>query len=685
MNLEKDNEEIEDNTSKSLPELPEDFVEKALTLYHNSLQVWEPVFAKYWEDQRFANGDQWDAKVKQALTSQGLSALVYNQLPSKIKYIVNNARANTPAIKVNPVSNSANPNTAKVFDGIIKHLSYKYNAKHSYINALNNIVIGGIGAWKILPVETDEDGFDLKIERIIDPTTVIMDPTAITQQDFSSSRFAFVRNWMALDEFKRLYPDADASEGIAGKSGLWNKNSICVLEYWCYNEETKYFEQYLLTQNEVLEENRLYRGKHCPIVFITGEEKHIEGDHEYKGIVRDVRDMQIMLNLAKSKTADYIARSTNIQWKATVAQLKGHESVWANANTSGVAVLPYNGDSTGSPERLEPPTPPTGYMQASAEADADIRSAIGIRDPLAEVPTSQSGKAIALQISQGNIGTFEYMDKINEAIKYTGTVLVDLIPHYFNYEHVREIMGLDGSITTVPINQPYEDNGKEVMHDLTQGKYSVTISDGPSYESQRSEAKDMLLDCVAKVPQFMQLAGDIVFQNMDFDGAKEIAARLKATIPPNILAASNATNGDDDNQIQVLGNNLAQMQEQMQQVQQIMQQKDQQIQQLLQQQQAKVTEIQTRGQVEKELKEMEFQHDIQMLALGTRQKTEVAQVQGQIKQEQGQQELVADLTIEKSREEHDTNMHTLNAHKEIFTKQMDHDLQLSSPSFPLQG
>jgi hypothetical protein len=667
--------EIKQELRKLKPEdLDEEFIEKVLEQYHNSYRAWEHVFAQYNDDQRFANGEQWDAKIAAALTKQGLSVLTYNALPSKIKYIVNNARANTPAIKTNPVSNSANLNTAKVYDGIIKHLQYKYNAKHAYINALSGIVIGGIGAWKVLPCIT-EDGYDIRIERIIDPTSVVLDPAAIQAQDFSTGKFCFVRNWMAKTEFKRLYPKATSTEPIQGsKSGMFTRESICVLEYWCLNEDTKCWEQYFLSGNEVLECNTLYKGRYNPIIFLTGEEKHIEGDHEYKGIVRDVRDMQIMLNLSKSKTADYIARSTNIQWMATVKQLGDYMPIWQGANTSGVAVLPYNPDTAGAPIRLEPPAPPVGFMQASAEADADIRAAIGIRDPLAEVPTSQSGKAISLQIAQGNIGTFEYMDKLNEAIKLTGTVLVDLIPHYFNYPHIREIMGLDGNISTVPLNQVYLDNEEEVMHDLAEGKYSVTISEGASYESQRDEAKDMLLECSKTYPEFMSLAGDIVFRNMNFEGSQEIAARLQAAIPPNILAASNATNGDKNSQQQVLTANLNQAQAQLQQMQLDMQQQGQQLQALQQQQAAKIAEINARGEVEMHLKQLDFQHEINMKNMDSQAKRDLVKDNTVAKQQELGTQGSIDFALEKSREQHDTTMHVMNAHSDIFHRNMEVDL-----------
>lgn len=619
--------------------------EKILKRYTLAKNAWSTIFSDYVSDLKFASGDQWDEKVKKERESNNLTALSYNQLPSKINFIVNNARSATPNIKINPVSGEANKNTAKILDGIVKYIQYKYNAKDAYINALDNAVTGGVGAWRInvissnenlyanttatkemeeadeiepvdiaepiAPDDNDDDEFDIEIERILDVTSVLFDPNA-KKMNFKDAEYVFVTNWIPKDEFEENYPDAEC-EGVGdtGK-GMFNKDAVAVLEYWCKNKKTGYVEQYLVTGSEILSHNKHYRGKNLPIVMLTGHELHIEGERKYKGIVRDVKDIQILLNLSKSRTADYIAQASNQQTMVTPEQIAGYEDIWLNGNVNGLAVLPYNQTELGKPQREQPPAPPAGFMQVSSEADADMRSAIGIRDPMADIPAGNSGKAIQLQISQGNLGTFEFHDHLKSAIKFTGEIIVDLIPWVFKYPHIREIMGLDGQVNTVELNKPYIENGQAVLHDLTKGKYAVTISDGPSYESQRDEASDKLLEIIKAHPEFMQTAGDIVFRNMTFNGADEIADRIKATIPPNILAASNATNGDSESQAQMLISQLNQMGQQMQQMQQALEQSQQVIQQLNQEKQCKIVEIQTKAQADAQLRVLDHEHEMEM-------------------------------------------------------------------------
>ena len=579
----------------------EEIHEHALKRWRAAEKAWKQAHDAYNEDQRFANGDQWDEKVATKREQAQLSVLVYNQLPSKYKYVVNNARRAVPGIKVSPVRDGATKNTARILDGLIMAIQNKSNAKSAYLHALTCSVIGGLGAWRVMPL-SDEDGMpDIEVQRILDPTTVFYDPSSI-KQDFSDADFVFVKTWMPKELFVDQFGEEAESLATEKKtSDMFDADSVAILEYWVRDNTSGAVHQYIMNGTRILRVNMQYLGRYLPIVLVTGEEKHIAGARQYKGIVRDVKDMQILLNLSKSKTADYLGRTGNQTWLVEEDMIEGYEDIWLQGNVHGAAVLPYKATSAGKPERLNAPEPPAGFQQISVEADNDIRAAIGIRDPLAEIPANVATKTVEMQISQSNIGTLEFIDRLKDAIKRCGQILVDLIPKYLAYEHVREIMGPDGQVRSVPLNQPYqEDDGSEAMHNLAVGRYTVTISDGPRYESQRSEASDKLLECAKVYPEFMQLAGDIVFRNFSFDGAQEIADRLRATIPPQVLAASSSSTADGSgpNQAQLLQNQLMQMGQQMQQIAQENQQLHQLLQQAQQEKATREAEIQAKSQAD---------------------------------------------------------------------------------------
>jgi len=672
-----------DDTSVEIPvvkalrmpqyENPEEHHKEIMRRRKMCQEAWQDVFQDYVADSWFADGRQWDEKVLRYREEMKLTSLTYNQIPAKRRFIVNNARMNDTAIKCIPVNGGADKNTAKVLDGIIKYCQHKYNAKASYINALDNVVVGGIGAWKILPIKAGDD-YDIEIIRITDPTSVMMDPNA-KKQDFSDAEYCFVTQLLAKSAFKTLYPDAQSAD--PERKGGFNEDSVEVFEYWIRNQDSGYCEQYICTESEILESNTEYKGKHIPIVFVTGEESHIEGQRRYKGIVRDIKDIQMLLNLTKSRTADYIQRSSNEEWLVTSGQIADHLDRWnqSNVNGSGVKIYTHT-EGVPAPKRLDAPAPPVGYMQVAAEADADLRAAIGIRDPLAELPDNVATETMQMHVNQGNIGTYAYTDKINDARDLTGKIFIDLIPHYFNYAHVREIMGDDGEVSTIPLNQPYEENGETVMHDLSKGSYAVLVKSGPSYESRRAEALGKLLEIAKYDKEFFIKYADILYRNMDFDGAEDMASRARAGIPPAILAASGPTNGDTAGNDKAMA---AQLQQQLQQMQQV-------IQQLQQEKAADIAKIQEQGKLDLTKLQLENAHQKEMEQIKTGGKDANIQTKGSVDasleslRSQGRDQNIqtkgaVDVGLIDKQSQEDAKLTMLDGQIDTFHLGLDHDHQ----------
>jgi hypothetical protein len=72
------------------------------------------------------------------------------------------------------------------------------------------------------------------------------------------------------------------------------------------------------------------------------------------------------------------------------------------------------------------------------------------------------------------------------------------------------------------------------MHDLSQGKYDIRVTMGPSFATQRQEAAQSLIQFIQAVPQAGQVAADLIAKNMDWPGAEELAERLKRLLPPGM-------------------------------------------------------------------------------------------------------------------------------------------------------
>jgi hypothetical protein len=62
----------------------------------------------------------------------------------------------------------------------------------------------------------------------------------------------------------------------------------------------------------------------------------------------------------------------------------------------------------------------------------------------------------------------------------------------------------------------------------------VRLKIGPSFKTQQQETAAQVTELSRNFPQLMTVAGDIVFDNLNFAGAEKIADRLRRAMPPNL-------------------------------------------------------------------------------------------------------------------------------------------------------
>jgi len=60
----------------------------------------------------------------------------------------------------------------------------------------------------------------------------------------------------------------------------------------------------------------------------------------------------------------------------------------------------------------------------------------------------------------------------------------------------------------------------------------VRLKIGPSFKTQQQETASQLVELSRNFPQLMQVAGDVVFDNLNFAGSEKIADRLRKSMPP---------------------------------------------------------------------------------------------------------------------------------------------------------
>jgi len=212
--------------------------------------------------------------------------------------------------------------------------------------------------------------------------------------------------------------------------------------------------------------------------------------------------------------------------------------MWAEANTTRFSTLIYKSGEE-KPQRDMGASMPTAELQVTNVLDGDMMDSIGIQpSALGQTSDEVSGKAIQARQSEADVGTFEFIDNYQNAIRRVGLLCVEMIPKIYDTERIIRIRGADGSTDTVTINQEIEDENGEsiVINDLNFGKHTVVMSSGASYETKREENADQILGLMQTNPQIAQVGSDLLVKNLDFSESDVLAQRLEKTVPMHLLS-----------------------------------------------------------------------------------------------------------------------------------------------------
>lgn len=567
----------------------QDILKEARERARFATDSWDENYREAKDDLVFLSGEQWSEQEKAERTTEGRPALVLNQLPKFVDQVLGDQRQNRPSINVAAVNTQASGkvasmngkeyNLAEVYEGLIRNIEYTCNAEASYDQAFQQAVESGFGWLRVYTDYSDNDSFDqdIMIKAIRDRFSIVIDPR--TQEvDGSDMNWCFITESMSRDEFRKRYPNAQMGE-LTDTDNWWlADDSVRVAEYFTrepitrevlllsdgrtvYKDEVKDVLDELeatgiviqrsrnvktykvvwrkITAFETLEGPKDWVGSTIPIIPVWGKEIIINGQPKYRGLIRHSKDAQRMHNYWMSIVTERVALAPKAPWVGPANAFQGYEQYWNSANRKNYSWLPYNPQASQAPQRQAPATMPNAEIQLAMSAIDEIKNTIGMYDAsLGQASNETSGKAIIARQRESDTGTFAFVDNLSRAIRRVGKVCIEIIPKIYDAERMVRIRFRDGKGDNVVLNQTILDiqTGKEVLvHDITVGKYDVVVNTGPSYNTQRMEAAESMMQFVQAMPQAGQVAADLIAQNMDWVGADDIAKRLKQTLPPNML------------------------------------------------------------------------------------------------------------------------------------------------------
>ena len=582
----------EEDAGKSVKS-DKDILEQAKERLKRCIDDYSEERAKQKDDLLFSTLEQWPSSIRAEREGDPNGArpcLTIDQINQYIVQVVNDMRQNRPAVKVRPVDENADIDTAEVFQGIIRQIEDQSVAQVAYASSGESAVRTGEGYFRIITEYEDEKSFNqvIRIKRVPDMFCVYLGPHMMP--DGSDAESGFVFEDAPIERFRREHPDAkyqgtDFSE-LEQHSVFWGddkKIKVCEYFYFEYRPETVLFvngqtmtkDEYSalpepkpetrgtrntrirstkwckLTGIEILEK-RDWAGKWIPIVKTVGKEAWVDGKHVCWGLVRPAKDSLRMYNYWSSAATEKIALTPKAPIIGAKGQFEGLEDKWGSANRVNYAYLEYNpvsvdGLSVPAPQRQMPAPIEVAMVQQMGIIREDVQASLGMfKAALGREQPNQSGKAILALTRESDTGTFHFSDNQSISIQHGGRILIDLIPKIYDTARVVKILGEDGKMSSAAIDPQQMVAARHIaditgkvknIYNLAVGTYDVTVTVGPSFNTKRMEAAQLFTDLgnTAKDPASATVMRYLAVKNSDVPGADKAAEMLEKLLPPGLI------------------------------------------------------------------------------------------------------------------------------------------------------
>ena len=572
------------------------------------------------KDLKFSIGTgQWDGAIKAQRDIEGRPCLTVNRIPTFLRQYTGEERQHRPAMLVDPVGSKADPETAEICQGVLRHVEQISFADVVYDTVYDTMLRIG---WAYSRVDSEyigEKSFDQepRIALIENPFAVYMSP--IRKPDGTDPLWCHVVQDMSKEEYEEEYPRSklvktNFSSDLGNSEPSWVvKDGVRIAEYWWIELERKtlllladgsttFADEFSGNEKEVVDERDtvtrkvccvkhnaveiLHRyewlGKYIPINELSGVRLNVDGKIYRAGMVRDAQDPQRLYNFMITGAAEQIALSNKDPLYVAEGSIANHEEEYRQANRKNYPYLYYKAfDESGKP--LPPPQrashePPIEAMSKMVQqSDYDLKSVIGIYGPgLGEQgPEQESGFAILTRQQQSDTGSVNWSDNLNRHIRWQGKILLDLFPKLITAPRIQRIVNPDDTVkhavifnseqgtTQQDAETLLDQQALKKVYDVGLGEYDVTLSSGPTYRTARQEAFRALTAIVTAKPELFPIVGDIWVKYADWPGAHVLGERLKKMLPPNL---QDEDDSDPQTQITNLQAQLAQFQQQHEQL-----------------------------------------------------------------------------------------------------------------------
>lgn len=584
------------------------------------------IFEQAKVDQRFRAGDPWNPDDKIKRQQAGRPCLSLDELSQYENQVINDWRANPRGMKFSPIGNGATDESARFYTDKAREIEYRSNAQIAYAAALSNCVGQSIGWFRFY---TEHEHIrsqhqELCIGAIPNPLMVKWDPDAQSPDSSDMKYLIYGEKWK-IKEFVRTFgKDAKITsfgpEEQKSAPNWVDADTITLAEYWVkeaykrkllvigkpgvrqtinvfedelgkklpqgipegydniYSDERDdaRVQMYLTNGIEILKKSD-WKGKYIPFVSCFGKVLYVDegtgAKRKILSMTRLARDPYMAYCFLRTCQIELIGMTTKNPYWAYAGQLTPEQLVDIQKSLhEPVAVLLANASLPELPNQLIPLPQRNQFaveMQNYAAFAEELRRSIQAAMGIAPLPTEaqkqnqKSGVALKRIESAGQRGAYHFTDAGELMIRMGGVIYEDLCDKVYDGTRQTGIRDAQGNSSSVWINDPTNPNAIS-----TQGDHLVTVSAGPSFDSEREAASDFA-DTLAQNPQIFALLGPLIvkLKNLGPIG-DEIAETLEVLQPPELRMQKQAKEMDPKQ----LASQLAQASMKVKQLEQQLQQ-----------------------------------------------------------------------------------------------------------------
>ena len=539
------------------------------------------------EDLAFVTGNQWTDEVRARRLAAFKPVMTINRLQAFLAQVLGSRRLNETQIKFTE-DMGGTKEVAQVREDLMRSIQKESRAESAYDNALMGCVACGIGNFEMALEYESNDVFEqaMRINPVMDHLGVIWDRRLIDPTGKDAKR-CFVIDTMTRREFMQMYPWATPADIMQGTTlgaqmfaqGWYEAGDVRVVSYWVMRCEKRtlammqtgavlditdnddpallaqvaprpdgspyirevdrpYAQKYICSGSDILEGPYNLPIDRIPVFRVPGWEIRL-GQATYRyGLIRFLKDPQRLHNYFRSVLAEKLTQTPRAVWLAAKSAVAGLEVAYRNSHLSDDPLLMWNDESGAKPERIAPAQLEQALLQQAELTSQDIKDVSNIHEANLGMPSNEvSGVAIQARQRVSDTGTILYHANLASAIEECGRVGDQLFGVVYDTPRIVKTLGEDAKSKMQVINVL----GNPDSIDITEGKYSVAVTTGPSYATKRIEEADAMFKMANAMPATFDVAADLIVEAQDWPLSKEISARLRRRIPPNLLGPEEQT------------------------------------------------------------------------------------------------------------------------------------------------